>query len=204
MKKLLTTLLTLMILLSSAFSGQALAKETGKPDKKEVESFKKMQKALKNTQLKLDLNKGETNSEQVIYDENGDEIGTLGLEQIAVTETTDPTSPGEIQALSTSLSKGTTYTFKVYWYAATVNYWFYIDVYRNSSTGLGEVKRVYDGDYFTFGCIVRTDVLEIIRKYETSSSPAEGRYTLTISAPIGTKLWIYGRVKGGVFYTGGN
>jgi hypothetical protein len=208
MKKLVLTFLSLIIILTSGLGSQAFAKQTDAstttPAGISQKDFNAIQKALKNTQVKLDLHGTDKVSKQTVYDENGKELGTLGVEEIAAVQDTLPQSDstGIIQPL-TKLSNGYTYTFKVYWYAVSVNYWFYMDVYESSS-GVGKVLRVYDQDYFAFGCIISRDVAEIIRQYETASYPAEGRYTITISAPVNSKLWIYGRVKDGEFYTGGN
>lgn len=100
--------------------------------------------------------------------------------------------------------KGQTKTFKVYWYAAFVNYQFYMKVKRNTN-GKGSVVSAYDESYLVIPPgVVRNDYISITRKNETDSSPAEARYNLDMSAPVSTKLYIYGRLKAGVFYSGGN
>ncbi|MFT9485991.1 MAG: hypothetical protein ACH0QD_01215 [Tepidibacillus sp.] len=75
----------------------------------------------------------------------------------------------------------------------------------NPSTGMGEIVRAFDEWYLVIPPgVVGSDTLSIIRKYETSTLPAEARYTLDMVAPVSTKLWIYGRVKDGQFTSGGN
>lgn len=167
--------------------------------------YKKMQDLLNQNQVSLDITNG-TKAEKVIKDSNGQTVGTLGVEKVSTTQAQPPyAQPNLISPLSTSLPSGVTQTFKVYWYAATVNYSFYMDVYVSPSTGLGKVVSAYDGWYLVIppGYCSR-DTLAITRQYETSSYPAEARYTLNMTAPVSTNLWIYGRVKDHTFYSGGN
>ncbi|ESU31046.1 hypothetical protein G3A_18805 [Bacillus sp. 17376] len=207
MKVLKSTILSLLCVLlvvpMFAFS-QAEAADPKADMKFAKADFKEMQAALKKTKLEVDLVNG-TSSEQVVMNDKGEAIGVLGVEEVA-SQTVVESQPGEISALgSTALPTGVYKTFKVYWYAATVNYHFYTQVYRSTSTGLGQIVDAYDQWYVVIPPgVVNRDTLAITRKYETSSLPAEAKYSLNFTAPVSTILYIYGRVQDGYFISGGN
>lgn len=149
---------------------------------------------LKSTELKIDIYT-ESNAEQIIYNEEGEVIGVMGIEK--VTNSNETTL--------NSIPVGQYLTYKVYWYTIMVNYHFYMTIYINPSTGKGEVVRAFDEWYVVLPPgVVNDDVLSIINKYETTYLAAEARYTLSLIAPVSTKMWIYGKVQNGEFITGGN
>ncbi len=192
-----TILSMLCILLVLPMLGFSQAEAATKADTKFAKAdFKEMQEALKKTNLKIDLVNGES-TEQVVKNDKGETIGVLGIEEVA--------SEPEISAFGSTWLPANTYkTFKVYWYAATVNYHFYTQVYKNSS-GMGQIVDAWGGWYIvTPPGYVNRDTLAITRKYETSTLPAEAKYSLNFTAPVSTVLYIYGRVQDGYFITGGN
>lgn len=162
-------------------------------------TLEEIQKAIDKVELEIDINNdSQKKVEEVIYNDEGQKLGVLGIEEID--------NPFEITPLADTfpINKGQTKTFKVFWYAATVNYHFYTKVKRNSN-GLGEIVSAYDENYFVIPPgVVKKDVLSILRKKETSSAAAEVRYTLEMSAPVSAKLYINGRLKNGTFKTHGN
>lgn len=187
--------------------GFAQTQKTDKLDKQtQAEVLNEMKDLLSKNNIEVDLSNPNEKVEKVVKNEKGEEVGTLGVELVNSQETTEPINNGDISINgTTSLTKGKTYTFKVYWYAATVNYQFYTDVYVSTSTGLGKIVAAYDPWYMVIPPgVVSRDTLSIIRQYETSSYAAEARYTLNMSAPVSTSLYIYGKVKDSKFITGGN
>ncbi|EZH66680.1 hypothetical protein DH09_12240 [Bacillaceae bacterium JMAK1] len=146
------------------------------------------------------LDADEKKAEEPIYDDEGNKIGVMGVEEVN-REDVDNGDIGTQQTVPT----GQNVTYNVYWYAATVNYWFDMTVYVDPSTGLGEVVRAFDANYIVIPPgIVGSSSLDIIQQQETSSTPAEARYTLSMSAPVSTNMWIYGQVSNGTFTTGAN
>ncbi|MGM9926636.1 MAG: hypothetical protein ACI35O_12845 [Bacillaceae bacterium] len=172
--------------------------------------------AFENTELKLNIENPESEIvEEEVYNENGEHLGTFGMEIVSIEDEIDPTTvnskKNDISTFSISLPnaktliKGTM-TVKVYWYAATINYEFYAKVAKNSS-GKAYIVDKYDENYFVVPpVVVSSDKLETIQKTETSSSPAQARYTLNLSTYVGgaTKLWIFVKAAEGYFWTGGN
>lgn len=201
LKKRLSLFLVAVLLISFQFPGASFAKSKNisNEEKEFVGNFEEVKELIENSQLEIDL-LNESKVEKKVYNENGKEIGTMGIEEVKTEN-----SPGEIGTLATTLPKDVNKTFKVYWYAATVNYSFYCTVKVSSSTGKGQIVSAYDPWYMVIPPgIVGRDSLAITRKYETSSLPAEAKYTLYMTAPVSTSLWIYGRVQNGKFITGGN
>lgn len=179
--------------------GHAQTLSTAENDEQFEKSFKEMQDLLEKTNLEIDLSDGKS-VEKVVYNEEGKEVGVIGIEKVK----SDSIDSNKVRPLDEKLPIGVNQTFKVYWYAATVNYHFYVTV-RVNSNGLGEIVDAFDEWYVVIPPgVISSDKLEIIRKYETSSAPAEARYTLTATSPVSTKLYIYGRVQNGKFITGGN
>lgn len=160
--------------------------------------------AFKNTDLKLSLEDPDSNIvEENVYDKNGEFLGTFGME-IVSDENENQVARMSLPGNKTAFS-GTT-TVKVYWYAASINYQFYAKIAKNSS-GKAYISSVYDESYFVIPpVVVSSDKLEIIQKTETSSSPAQARYTLNLSTYVGgsTKLRIFVKAAEGYFWTGGN
>jgi hypothetical protein len=208
LKKLSFVFLAMLLMVSSfPVFGHAATKDPQSTVEKETfeESLIEMQEALKNTELEIDL-ETETNVEKVVYNNQGEKIGTMGIEEVPTNLLPVPdTDAGIYTPFATTLPKGKNQTFKVYWYTAFVNYWFYTTVKVDSTTGKGQIVSAYDQNYIVIPPgVVTSDLLSIVRKNETATLPAEARYTLNFIAPVSTKLWIYGRVQNGKFTSGGN
>lgn len=151
---------------------------------------------LKNTQISLDINNPfETETKKVITDENNNVLGTLGIEKEE-----NLLLPLERAAIG----KNEIVTFKVYWYTVLANYSFRVTV-KLDSNGKGVIVDAYDPWYLIIPPgKLSSDVLSIENKYETSLRAAEARYTLKISSPVSTSMYIYGKVQNGQFISGGN
>ncbi|MDV7767548.1 hypothetical protein [Peribacillus sp. CSMR9] len=206
MKKLVTSMALGLLLAFPAISHAEEAPSAPTHTEEEIQQgIEDMENAFEQNELEVDLSDDE-GVEKVVTDESGQEIGTMGIEVVDNEDANVIPDRSELfTPFATTVPKGTTKTFKVYWYAATVNYWYYNDVTVVKSTGLGQIKSVYDEDYLVIPPgHVSSDSLKIVRKNETASKPAESRYTLTFDAPIGKKLWINGKVKNGKFSTGFN
>ncbi len=202
-KKIIVTLLVCLFSFTNLSFAQAKSTESVQDKKQVAEDIQEMQKAIKNNKLEIDLSDA-TSVEKVVYNEEGKEIGVMGIESV---ENQLQNSYSTIMGIgsTTQLPRGVVKTFKVYWYAATVNYSFYTQVYVSSATGRGEIREAYDQWYLAIPpAIISRDTLAITRKYETSTLPAEAKYTLNFSAPFSTMLYIYGRVQDDKFITGGN
>lgn len=197
-KKLFLSLLTLaLILMSFAPSiGQAKESTEGKKDYVPA-SQQEIQEAIDNTEVEIDIIDSEGKVEKDVLNDDGEVIGTLGIEEVDDNPVIGPQA--------STIPKGQNKKYKVYWYAATVNYHFYVTVNVSKSTGLGKIVSTSDEWYLVVPPgIVSSDKVTIPRKNETKSNPAEARYTLKMTAPVSTSLWIYGRVKDGKFKSGGN
>ena len=151
------------------------------------------------TQFDLSLLKRQ---EQKIYNENGEYVGTLGIEPVLSAESND-----KMMSALASYKIGTgNSTWKIYWYSGTVNYHFYVDI-NIGSTGLATITRAYNGWYFiTPPYTVKKDWVSILRKTETYTLPAEARYHLTLNSIWGGEwtIYLYARVKDQTLYTGTN
>lgn len=208
MKKIILLCFSLFFLIGNLIVPKefAHAAHTSATEQELANAIDNMAYAFKNTDLKLNLEDPDSNIvEENVYDKNGEFLGTFGMEIVSDengngNQVVRMSLPGNKKAFS-----GTT-TVKVYWYAASINYQFYAKIAKNSS-GKAYISSVYDENYFVIPpVVVSSDKLEIIQKTETSSSPAQARYTLNLSTYVGgsTKLWIFVKAAKGYFWTGGN
>lgn len=158
MKKVLTLLITVFSILFISFNSVSAAslEKPEKPEKPNID-FK----------VGFDLQSNEV-QEEVITDENGNYVGTIGIEPVPTMST-----------LSSSVGYGNS-TFKIYWYTAAVNLSYYINVYRSSvSPGYSKITAAYD-EWFLLSppLSYNWDKLSIERAQADASHYAKARYRL--------------------------
>ncbi|WP_342538321.1 hypothetical protein MKY15_19670 [Sporosarcina sp. FSL K6-1540] len=194
MKKFVTTILFSLLVLG-------ITQTTSANEVSEQEDFEAMKKAFATTKLTMDAENPET-VEEKIYDENGEYVGTMGMEFVEFTP--DGLYHPEIGTRGT-LSTGTN-KIKVYWYSVLTNYHFYADIKKG--TGITDtITRVYD-EWFLISppLSFTSDSLQILRSTNSVTTPAEARYTINYSTAFGgsTKMWIYITAGKGLYQTGHN
>lgn len=206
MKRILVVLSLVLVFsaLTTGFLGnnvEAAESKKQKENVENVENMKKMLEVLKETEAEFDLTKIKK-QEQKIYD-GGRYIGTIGIEPASAPQTSD----GGFSTLgSYDLSNGYNY-WKVYWYSGSVNFHFYTKIYISSSSGDATISSVYDKwKAVSPPYEVKSDVLSIVRKYETYTLPAEARYTLTLTSIYGGEwdIYLYAKVFNKKLTTGTN
>ena len=180
-----------------------------------VDDLNEMQKAIEESNLEIDMD-NEKKIEEKLFNEKGEEIGVMGIEEVSselvldkpvfngpITET--PNVGGNSTFAKKTIPKGVNKKYNVYWYAATVNYHFHVTVNVNKKTKKGRIVSTDSGNYFVIPPgIVGNDKVTVPQRNETAKKAAQARYTLTMVAPVSTKLWINGKVKNGKFITGRN
>lgn len=205
MKKIIFSFLALILTISLLpMNGHAQEITKDSKESMSTKDLQEMKKALKETNLEIDMN-NEKKVEEKVVNEKGEKIGTLGIEEVSSEPVYENLDDNRFNTFATTIPKGVNKRYKVYWYAATVNYHFHVTVNVSKKTGKGRIVSTDNGNYFVIPPgYVSNDVVTIPRRNETSKSAAEARYTLKMSAPVSIKLWINGKVKNGKFYTSHN
>src|SRR5690625_7257665 len=93
-------------------------------------------------------------------------------------------------------SKGVNKKYKVYWYAATVNYHFHVTVNVNKRTKKGRIVSTDSGNYFVIPPgIVGNDKVTVPQRNETAKKAAQARYTITMEDQKVTNYGVMGKQK---------
>ncbi len=183
MKKVLGILLSLVMVLSFSFNdtrvkAEELLKETPKDP-------------IEEATVAFDLTKNVA-QEKVIYDEEGNYLGTLGVE---------PVNP-EFTTFDSPIASGNN-RFKVYWYTGVINLSYYINIYRNGLysriTKVDSEWRLVSPPY-----VVESESLSITNPQESYQKAATARYRIYYSiAGIGGGIPydLKSKVQAGWLYT---
>ncbi|MFC5773417.1 DUF5626 family protein [Ectobacillus antri] len=161
--------------------------------------------ALQQQEFQFDLSRLEK-QEKSVYSENGEYLGVVGIEPLEPTSTPVINPKDPIQYGQYNLGNGSS-TWKIYWYSASVNFSYKLDLYVSSSTGRTTFNRVYEKwKLVTPPYTVQSDSLKILTTTETAGAPADSRYTLNLTSVWGGtwSIYLYARAYNKVLYTGTN